>query len=738
MAASVATAWTFFPLWPVVDGVCTCSEGASCNRAGKHPSIAWGDLAPGTQIAGPEGAGRGLVTGAKSGVFVLDVDVSKGKDGFAELDKLGPLPPTYTVDTPTGGRHFYFAHPGRRVLTSGCALGPGLDIRGDGGFVVGPGSRHANGGTYLVSDSSPIAQAPDWLLAWPGLYGVERAEGGTGPRTIGPTHKLWAERNMMADAACRTYAPSQGGGDASAHLGRVAKRLVWDLELPADVALEKIATLWDPRCTKEDGFTPWPWGAAEIERVIANTMTRDYVSGVAPAGWLASFEAELSKPTPARPSTRRVSRRAEHQYECKVGDVPNGDKTATTFANVVSILASHESWNGVLQYDTLKNQIRAVEPPIKLEAETSGWADHDTDGIVLWFETVGGFAITKDLADRAIASVARTHTYNPVQEWILSLPPEDPYQVFEGLASKLFGTPANSPEARLYDTYLRKFCMAAVRRAFGPGEKVDNVLVLQSPNQGAKKSQFVEALFGFDWSIEDIPEQQLGHKDNALALASTWGVELAELDKLLRAQNDNSVKNFLTRRVDTYRPPYGRHMINKPRQCVFVGTTNETDFLRDPSGSRRYWCVPISEGFVIPYSWVRANRARIWSAAYQAALTTNGTVLKPQGEYFEQEQHWLTSAEELLRIEDAEQFTLEDMTEDPVIEACKGKTEVRLADVVRAVRISEPTVTMRSVIATLKRLGARKSIVGGSRDRVWTVPERISTMTPNAKKGPWP
>lgn len=735
-ANTVSPAWTYFPLFAVRDGACTCSEGSSCNRAGKHPSVSWATLVPGEQIEGSPGSGRGLVTGAKSGVFVLDVDVHKA-DGFEALAKLGPVPPTYTVETPTGGKHHYFLHPGRHVRTSGGALAPGLDIRGDGGFVVGPGSRHANGGLYRVVDSSPVAPAPDWLLAWPGLYGSERVEGGTGPRTISPSHKLWAERNLMADAACRTYEPSQGGGEASAALGKIVKRLIWDLELPADVAAEKIATIWDVRCTKEDGFTPWPWGRPEIERAIANTMSRDFASGIAPVGWLENLTKELQKPTPTKSSKRRVTRRAEHRYECEDGDVPNGEKTATTFANVVSILESHETWEGVLQYDTLKNQIRAVEPPIKLEAETSGWADHDTDGVVLWFELLGGFTITKDVADRAIARVARKHAYNPVQEWILSLPPADPKDVFEGLASKLFGT-CDASDAKLYDTYLRKFCMAAVRRAFGPGEKVDNVLVLQSPNQGAKKSQFVEALFGFEWSIEDIPEQQLGHKDNSLALASTWGVELAELDKLLRAQNDNSVKNFLTRRVDTYRPPYGRHMINKPRQCVFVGTTNETDFLRDPSGSRRYWCVPISEGFVIPYSWVRANRERIWSAAYQAALTTNGTVLKPQGEYLENEQHWLTYEEELSRISDAEQFTLEDMTEDPVIEACKGKTEVRLADVVRAVRISEPTVTMRSVITTLKRLGARKSMVGGTRERVWTVPERIATMTPTAKKGPWP
>ena len=717
MAATASTTWTFFPLWPVVDGVCTCSEGASCNRAGKHPSIAWGDLAPGSQIAGPEGAGRGLVTGAKSGVFVLDVDVSKGKDGLGELAKLGPIPATYTVETPTGGRHFYFAHPGRRVLTSGGALGPGLDIRGDGGFVVGPGSRHANGGTYRVLDSSPIAQAPEWLLAWPGLYGVERSTTGTGPRTIGPTHKLWAERNMMADAACRTYAPSQGGGEASAHLGRIVKRLVWDLELPADVALEKIATLWDPRCTKEDGFTPWPWGAAEIERAIANTMTRDFASGVAPAGWLDTFTAELSKPTPAPRVARRKHSTPGHRYTCSLGDVPNGDKATTDVANVISILVGHEDWAGVLQYDEFRDRVIAVDPPIQLEAERTSLTDTDITAIRTWFSCVGGLAISKDAAWDAVLAAAHKNKFHPVREYLADCRAAhpDPGEALDELATEGLGV-----HDALSKKYVRKFMIAAVRRVLRPGEQVDNVLVLFGA-QGYEKTSFVRGLFGQDWTLED-PDNIADSKQVEEKLRGKWVCELAELHALLRA-GDETAKSFVTRCQGTYRPAYGRSTVDRKRETVFIGTTNADDFLRDSTGNRRYWILRIDRP--TNRAWLAANRDRVWAAAYAISLTD--------------EKHWLTKEEETESAERAREFEEVDPWEDKILENCIGREHVTTAEVFQGLggelERLDKRVQMR-IAKSLKRLGCVKSLVPANRleRRGWRIPPEIATAPKKAKE----
>lgn len=114
-------------------------------------------------------ANLGIVTGPGSGIFVLDVDDKIDGIGSQTLsgleEKFGALPETLTAKTGSG-RHLYFKHPGAKVYTRAGELGPGLDVRGDGGYVVAPPSVHANGNRYEWLDpNAPIAAAPDWLLS---------------------------------------------------------------------------------------------------------------------------------------------------------------------------------------------------------------------------------------------------------------------------------------------------------------------------------------------------------------------------------------------------------------------------------------------------------------------------------------------------------------------------------------------------------------------------------------------
>lgn len=143
----------------------------------KTPLVKWADVAT-TELNMLYGwleqypdMNIGLATGKRSGVFVLDVDA--GHDGFASLEALekqyGTLPKTPTVQTGGGGRHYFFKHPSteiRNVQNSG-KLGKGLDVRGDGGYVVAAGSTHASGNQYkwLVPPSQiPLSDAPEWMV----------------------------------------------------------------------------------------------------------------------------------------------------------------------------------------------------------------------------------------------------------------------------------------------------------------------------------------------------------------------------------------------------------------------------------------------------------------------------------------------------------------------------------------------------------------------------------------------
>lgn len=150
-----------FPVHHVTaEGSCSCDK-PDCSNIGKHPITKRGLNDASTDPARimewwswKPHANVGIRTGSPSGVFVVDVDCSSAKPGFETLhgleDQYGSLPPTWQVRTGSGGRHFYFRMPTGVSIKSGTnVLGPGLDIRGEGGYAVAPPSNHESGAHYV-------------------------------------------------------------------------------------------------------------------------------------------------------------------------------------------------------------------------------------------------------------------------------------------------------------------------------------------------------------------------------------------------------------------------------------------------------------------------------------------------------------------------------------------------------------------------------------------------------------
>jgi hypothetical protein len=113
-------------------------------------------------------ANIGIVTGRISGLAVIDVDPRHaGDETLAALEgEYAPLPSSVEVRTGGGGRHLYFTSP--ESLRSRVAIGPGIDLRAEGGLVVAPPSIHSSGGLYRWEalhhpDTTPIAPLPSWL-----------------------------------------------------------------------------------------------------------------------------------------------------------------------------------------------------------------------------------------------------------------------------------------------------------------------------------------------------------------------------------------------------------------------------------------------------------------------------------------------------------------------------------------------------------------------------------------------
>jgi hypothetical protein len=169
--------WSVAPLHTISDGNCSCHKGSTCARAGKHPRTQNGFRDATTdrpQIKewfseSPE-ANIGIATGSVSGTFVLDIDGNVGRKTLSELEsRYGKLPVTVTVKTGLG-QHFYFRLNGSQIRNSAGRVGKGIDVRGDGGYVVGVGSVHRSGAKYRYvkgcnPDDVAVADAPAWLLA---------------------------------------------------------------------------------------------------------------------------------------------------------------------------------------------------------------------------------------------------------------------------------------------------------------------------------------------------------------------------------------------------------------------------------------------------------------------------------------------------------------------------------------------------------------------------------------------
>ena len=183
---------------------------------------------------------------------------------------------------------------------------------------------------------------------------------------------------------------------------------------------------------------------------------------------------------------------------------------------------------------------------------------------------------------------AEAHAFHPIVDYLEGLPPWDGVERAETLLIKYLGA-----EDSIYTREAtKKLLTAAVKRIYEPGCKFDNMLVL-SGGQGIGKSTILSKLGG-KWFSDNLTFEDMKDKTAAEKIQSAWIIELPEM-KGLRNMDVESVKSAISRQVDIYRPAYGRNVVERKRQCVFVGTVNDlSGYLKDVTGNRRFWPIEVS------------------------------------------------------------------------------------------------------------------------------------------------
>lgn len=484
-------------------------------------------------------ASIGIATGSKSNLIVIDEDIDedKGLDGVKSVrlweNVNGELPETVCATTGRGGTHLYFYYDGTDIKNRAGLL-EGVDVRGEGGYVVAPPSIHPNGTEY----------------AWE----IEPGEAPLAPITA--QIKDFLQDGKTAHSAEQFTLPERiQSGNRNETLFKLACSLQ-EQGLPDNVI----------RATVKESNTELcdvPLPDDELETIIGSALR--YKKG------------EL-----------KVVKKSEEWHEpriaCKVtkdGEIT--DQPMQTIANAEEAIAFDKRLYGRIWYNEL-----AYAPyvygslPWKQGKGWREWTNADDSNLRSYIESNYGLKSGDKIMD-ALTNVCDRHPVNPVREMLETCHENwDGNKYVENLLPNLLGCEKNE-----YTTaVMRLFMLGAVSRAFKPGCKFDYMLVLVG-DQGKGKSTFLRLLALNDSWFND----NFSTLDNTKAvenLRGMWIVELAELQATKRARDVETIKSFVTSRADVYRAPYGRRTEQRPRQCVLAGTSNPVDFLTDRTGNRRF------------------------------------------------------------------------------------------------------------------------------------------------------
>jgi hypothetical protein len=230
------------------------------------------------------------------------------------------------------------------------------------------------------------------------------------------------------------------------------------------------------------------------------------------------------------------------------------------------------------------------------------WTDRDTHGCKILLEATF-ITPSKETVFDSVNFIADRNRYHPVRDYLNGLC-WDRIERLPSLAQHYFGAD-HTPFVELISA---KFMISAVARIVRPGCKADTMIILEGA-QGAGKSSALRALVSDEWFTDQMPD--FSSKDASIQLRGKWLIEVAELDRMNRTEV-TAVKSYASRQIDTYRPPYGKATVDVPRQCIFAGSTNETEYLRDQTGNRRFW--PITCG-TIDVEAIRRDRDQLWAEA---------------------------------------------------------------------------------------------------------------------------
>ncbi len=382
------------------------------------------------------------------------------------------------------------------------------------------------------------------------------------------------------------------------------------------------------------------------------------------------------------------------------------EKLISSLDNAVSILVHDKDWRSILAYNAFSHDIIWRRPPPWKDEDfglkdlpKSGELFQEEDGLRVqaWLSRYYDLYLSKNEAIDAALLAAKRTTIHPVRDYLNGLkwdgvPRADTWLI------RLAGATDN-PYVRAISS---RWLISAVARIMEPGCMAKYMIILEG-DQDLGKSSLLKSLAD-PWFTDEIAE--LGSKDSELQLQGVWVIEEAELEQL-RKGDVNKLKQVISRTTDRFRPPYARSPKAFPRQCVFGGTVNGDEYLRDETGGVRFWPVKCTK---IDLAAAKAERDQLWAEVVHR---------------YKQGEKWYLHEQEILeyaKIEQEERFQ-SDPWQDLIAADLKDRPEITINEILdKTLRLDSSRwdqIAKNRVSRILRYLKWYKKQVRDGKTRIW-------------------
>ena len=480
-------------------------------------------------------ANIGIACGqASGGLLVIDVDErSNGVSGFDSLHEWesenGELPETSRTITGKGGSHILFRVPHKEA--NRVDLLEGVDIRSDGGYIVAPPSIHPNGNTYeweYDPEEYGIAEADETVLSLLSVGKKVDVNKFTSPEKIPDGQR----NDTIHSVACSLQ--SRGLADSAILAACLAEN--------------------EAQCNP-------PMSEEEVTKIVNSALRYDKGTKAYPA---AAVELDLIYDT----------------------DKDGNPKIRQCAENVARVILADPAIANKIKEDTFGHRLMYLgQLDWRAKGDTYGeWTDKDDSALRSYLHMQYRLRNKGDYEDGFNMALFENQ-YNPLVGYLDALEWDGVPRIDDALHYML-GVEKNEYNLAVF----RLFLQGAVRRAYEPGCKFDNMIVLIG-GQGDGKSTFFRFLAcNEEWYTDNFNFRDTKNKATIEYMTGKWILEMGEMEVMKKdTVTSNELKAFISSQADDYRVPYEKRPQRRLRQCIFCGTSNDRNFLKDRTGNRRYW-----------------------------------------------------------------------------------------------------------------------------------------------------